>query len=327
MPRAPGRQRHRREPGRLRRLVTARERPGREGVSTHDPDTVARQRHGAVPVRRRDLRERASPEEETALAREIPAIIREIRLRKGRRFRGGPRGRLWVKRMIRDSLRQGGVPFTLPMKERRPRRPRVVLLVDVSYSVARAAALFTLICLGLSERIRRSSVYFFVDRMVDATEAVKRWAAHRAEARAAPAVPPRPARARPAPGAGVAPRAGTPAFTDLLAGLPGLNADAPSDYGRAFFHARQHLARAGGRDAVLVVLGDARTNRMDPLPWAFEEIAMRCRRVLWLNPEPRAKWDEDDAVMSEYLPYCDLACEVRDLEGLATGVREILRSL
>ncbi len=324
---APFRQRPLRVPGRRRRLATERERRRRDRGPTREPDTAGRPRPGGVPVRRRDLRERASPEVETALAREIPAIIQEIRLRKGRRFRAGPRGRLWVKRMIRESLRQGGVPFTLPMKERRPRRPRVVLLVDVSFSVARAAALFTLICLGLSERIRRSSIYFFVDRMVDATDAVKRWAAQRAGDRDLPAGHIRPARARPAPGAGVAPRVGTPAFTDLLAGLPGLNPDAPSDYGRAFFEARQYLARAGGRDAVLVVLGDARTNRMDPLPWAFEEIAVRCRRVLWLNPEPRAKWDEDDAVMSAYLPYCDLACEVRDLEGLATGVREILRSL
>ena len=105
------------------------------------------------------------------------------------------------------------------------------------------------------------------------------------------------------------------------------NAAAPSDYGAAFFQARQRLARTGGRDTVLVVLGDARTNRRDPLPWAFEEIALRCRRVLWLNPEPREAWDADDAVMSAYLPSCDVACEVRDLAGLAAGVHEILRSL
>ena len=81
------------------------------------------------------------------------------------------------------------------------------------------------------------------------------------------------------------------------------------------------------RDAVLVVLGDARTNRFDPLPWAFEEIASRARRVLWLVPEPRARWGTGDSALPRYLPFCDVAVEARDLEGLAHGVREMAVSL
>jgi uncharacterized protein with von Willebrand factor type A (vWA) domain len=49
--------------------------------------------------------------------------------------------------------------------------------------------------------------------------------------------------------------------------------------------------------------------------------------VIWLNPEARALWNSGDSVMDAYLPSCDVACEIRDLDGLARGVRELLRSL
>jgi uncharacterized protein with von Willebrand factor type A (vWA) domain len=266
-------------------------------------------------------------EEEASLAREVAEIVRQIRLRRGRRFAEGRRGRLWIKRLIRRSLAHGGVPFTLPMKEARPRTPRVVLLVDVSWSVARAAGLFLLVCAGLADRLRRVEVFFFVDRVVEATELVRSWAARRAappvRGGALPAAAP--SRRRRA-GAGIAPRPGAPPFASLIEGIPDLDPSAASDYGRAFYHARGILPRSGGRDTVLVVLGDARSNYRDPLPWAFEEAAGRCRRVIWLNPEPRALWDTADSVMSAYMEACDVICEARDLEGIARGVREILRA-
>jgi len=76
-----------------------------------------------------------------------------------------------------------------------------------------------------------------------------------------------------------------------------------------------------------VVLGDARSNRRDPLVWAFEDLASRCRSVIWMNAEAHHRWDTGDSVLASYMPACDVVCEARDLDGLARGVREIMRSL
>ena len=121
----------------------------------------------------------------------------------------------------------------------------------------------------------------------------------------------------------------------LIESLPGLNLKAPSDYGNAFYQAARSgegARRAGpigrpGRDAVLVVLGDARSNFGDPQGWAFEDLASRCRRVIWLNPEPTSLWNTGDSVLGQYAGSCDLLCEARDLDGIARGVAEIVRSL
>jgi hypothetical protein len=181
---------------------------------------------------------------------------------------------------------------------------------------------------------RRTKVVAFVDRPVDATDAVRSWMRGRvgspslpdvSRAGARPASRFRPSRLGRTPGAGVAP-AGV-SFAAFLASLRGLDVGAPSDYGRTL-HAmlHSHLRPAGG-DTVLVVLGDARTNRFDPLGWSLEEISKRCRTVIWLVPERKERWGTGDSALADYLPFVDCVVEAWDLAGLARGLTEVMRRL
>ncbi len=295
--------------GRVRRVVARRE--------------VVPERHAGEPpdLLRRQLKVPATTEEERRLAELVPRIVEELRLRRGRRLRRSRRGRLWARQLFRESAGREGVSFTLPFRRPRLRKTRVVLLVDVSWSTARAAGYFLWIATELLELGRRHRVVLFVDRPVDATETLARWG-RRALAAATPSAPPR---GRPRPGEGIARRGDS--FASLLGSLRDLNLEAPSDYGRAFHALLRSPLRPRGRDTVLVVLGDARTNRFDPLPWALEEISRQCRGVLWLVPEPRDRWGEGDSALETYLPYVDTVVEATDLEGLARGVGKLLGRL
>lgn len=261
----------------------------------------SRRRARAADHRRLDLAARLAPEEWEALAEEIPRLIRRIRLLAGRRQRAAARGDPWPAKLARSSAGTGGIPFVIPTRRKRPRRPRVVLLADVSWSVSRVTGLFLMLASSFLKRARRSTIHLFVDRCLDATRSLASWD-----------------------------HDGPVSFGRFVDSLTELDPLAPSDYGRAFYQAatsRRGLLGDCRRDTLLVVLGDARTNGRDPQAWAFERIASRCRRVIWLDPEPEALWDTGDSVLSEYLPYCDLVCETRDLEGLADGVAAILRDL
>jgi len=44
------------------------------------------------------------------------------------------------------------------------------------------------------------------------------------------------------------------------------------------------------------------------------------RRVYWLNPEPRERWDTGDSIMAEYEEYCHAVQECRNLKQLADFV-------
>ncbi len=284
--------------------------------------------HGG-DLSKRDLARSMTTEEEREIARRVPKLVEDLRLRSGRRFRASRRGRLAARRLFRENLAHGGVPFVLPMQTSKPRRPRVVLLVDVSFSVARSAGFFLRMASEFLRIGRDARVVAFVDRPVDATVEVRRWLSRGGGAGsiASSCTPPPPARPRRRrrPGEGIAGVAST--FADVLESLRGLNLDAPSDYGRALHGLLRSGLRPRGRDTVLVVLGDGRTNRLDPLPWALEEIARKVRALLWLVPEPEERWGTGDSALAAYLPFVDVAVEARDLEGLARGLAELVRRL
>jgi len=266
---------------------------------------VEQERHGprtgAAEIRRLDLLRTITKEEDERIASEIPRLVRRIRLKAGRRKKASMRGRPWPAGAIRKSLSTGGVPFVIPARRRRPRRPRVVVLADVSWSVLRASALFLMMASEFLKQDARTAVHLFVDRCADASRPLERWD-----------------------------RSGTLGFQRFLDGVEGIDPKASSDYGRAFHQAafsRIGGVRTGRRDTLLVVLGDGRNNGRDPQAWAFEELTRRCRRVIWIDPEPESRWSTGDSDLEAYLPYCDVVCEARDLEGLSRGVAELVRSL
>lgn len=305
--------------------------PKRSGPDRKDP----RGRKGRAKLRRagddthepacRDLARRLTTEEEREVAREIPREVAALKLRVSRRLARARAGRPWMRQALRDNLKHGGVPFVIPYRAPKRKTTRVVLLVDVSFSVARASGLFLLMAAEFVELGRRARVLAFVDRPVDATAAVSRWArgSHRVhETRDAA---PKQRRRGTRPGEGIVSR--DVSFADVLEGLKDLNLEAASDYGTAFHALCGSRLRPRGRDTVLLVLGDGRTNRFDPLPFALSELARGCRAVLWLVPEPRSRWGTADSALPRYLPAVDLVVEATDLHGLSRGLGELLRRL
>jgi uncharacterized protein with von Willebrand factor type A (vWA) domain len=223
------------------------------------------------------------------------------------------------------------VPFVLPHRRVRPKRSRVVLLVDVSWSTARAAGLFLSVAFEFLRRRGDNRVLLFVDRAVDATDEIERWLRGGATVGAdvgggeSRAVDRPRGRHGGRPGSGIL-RGGL-SFAGLLRQLHGLDLDAPSDYGRAFHGLLRSRLRPSGRDTLLLVLGDGRTNRFDPQGWAFAELAEGCGATIWLVPEPLESWGSGDSALGTYLPHVDTAVEARDLEGLARGVSELVRRI
>jgi uncharacterized protein with von Willebrand factor type A (vWA) domain len=261
--------------------------------------------------------------EERVIAREVPRLVAALKLGVARRTMRARSGRPWLRRVMRDNVAHGGVPFVIPVRAPKRKRAKVVLLVDVSFSVARAAGFFLLMASSFLTLGRKARVLAFVDRPVDATEAVRRWAARTSTPRSAPRAPQRGRRAL--PGEGILSRGVS--FADVLDGLKDLNVDAPSDYGTAFHALGTSRLRPRGRDTVLLILGDGRTNRFDPLAWSLEDLSRGCRAVLWLVPEPRVRWGTADSRLPDYLPSTDLVVEATDLAGLARGLAELVKRL
>jgi hypothetical protein len=320
---------------------TARE---RERQARHARRAAPAQPPGQGDPRRWPLGAPLTLRDEAAVVAELPRLLATLRLATSRRRRAGRRGPLDVQRALRTNQRHGGVPFLLPRRERRPAPPHLAFLLDVSWSAARGAGLLLLLSAAILRRFASTRVWVFVDRPVAATAAVRAWLRGELPAAVLDRLPSPPLvtrhrrpgeRPRPGdrpdrgarPGAGLRPPGGGgPDFASLLAGLAGLDPGAPSDYGRALTAFAAEAAR-WPRNTLLVVYGDGRTNRFPPCPWAVEELCGRLREVVWLAPEPRARWGTGDSALLDYAAAGPAVYSVETAAALSAALHDVVRRL
>lgn len=228
------------------------------------------------------------------LARAEEAVRRlaeRLRARLAARARAR-RGALHVRRTLRRNLSLGGVPARLAFRRRRPERPDVVVLCDVSDSVRHVSRLMLVFVYTLQALFSRVRSFVFVADVGEVTEAFRR--------------EPDVARA-----------------ADLATAGQVVSLAGNSNYGRALvaFHDR-HRAAVTRRTTVLVI-GDGRTNYHPPQAWVLEELRRRARRLLWICPEERWAWGQGDSEMPLYASKVERVATVTtlaELEGLAEAL-------
>jgi uncharacterized protein len=180
-----------------------------------------------------------------------------------------------VRRTMRASLQTGGVPVELKFRPKRPRRPEIFVLCDVSTSVTSASVFFLSVLHALHDAFRKMRSFVFVERISEVTDVFERERSFKAVSDAI------------SRDAGVADVSGY------------------TDYGRVW---REFLASVEDElhpRATVIVLGDARTNGRDPRADLFAGIAERAGRTFWLNPEPRLYWNYGDSVIAAYERHCE----------------------
>ncbi len=85
---------------------------------------------------------------------------------------------------------------------------------------------------------------------------------------------------------------------------PELNYYVSTDYGETFRQFRQNHMDTLTKRTTLIIMGDARTNYLHPEDRILAEMRERCRRVIWLNPEPETAWNTGDSEMYAYRQHC-----------------------
>jgi uncharacterized protein len=99
-----------------------------------------------------------------------------------------------------------------------------------------------------------------------------------------------------------------------------LDLHARSDFGRVL---AELVADRGGlltRRTLVLVVGDARNNRLPPRADLLRAVRERVQRLVWLVPEPRARWNTGDSVLDRYAPACDAVLETESLGALLSAV-------
>jgi uncharacterized protein len=248
--------------------------------------------HGGPPMTR-DLLE-LSAVELSDLRRTVQPLARQLAARIGRRRRQHSTGRLDARITTRRALQSGGVPLDPAWRKRHPHRPDVVVLCDVSGSVAEFAQFTFTLVHALHDELSRVRSFAFVDGIAEVTDLFNQATYELHVAR--------------------------------LLERKGLIAETGhSDYGKAFeLFSRQHLDAAITPRTTVIITGDARTNYRAAGVVPFRTLCQRARRVYWFNPEPEEEWDADDSAMATYRTTCAGVYEVRTLRQLADAIAAVM---
>lgn len=227
-----------------------------------------------------------------SLRREIYPLARRLATRLAQEHHAGRRGAVDMRRTVRASLATGGVPVDLRYRPRRPHRTDLVVLCDVSGSVANFAQFTLMLVFALREVFGNVRAFTFVDDVTEVTSAF---------------------------------RAGRD-LTETMTELAQMSAHAArfgrTNYGSAFTSFRSKYVDALGPRSSLLILGDARSNYSDLHLDALRDLAGRTRHAHWLNPERRRNWDTGDSVATRYGAVVEMH-ECRNLTQLSGFVHDL----
>ncbi|GAA3825423.1 vWA domain-containing protein [Streptomyces chiangmaiensis] len=264
----------------------------RRVAERHGRDELARRAVSPTPDRVDFLL--AGRAQLTELRRAVQPLARKLATRLAARRRRAARGTIDLRRTLRGSLSTGGVPMQPVLRRRRPVRPELVLLCDVSGSVSGFSDFTMLLVQALHDQFSKVRVFAFVNRIDEVTG----FLVH-----------------------GAADPEGLAARIRSEATVTGWHDS--SDYGAAFGEFAERYPDAVGSRTTVFVLGDARTNMSDPNLAAVRRLSERARRVYWLNPEPRTQWGTGDSAAPDYAGLLEMY-ECRNVGQLSALIGRLL---
>ncbi|WP_278314764.1 vWA domain-containing protein [Lolliginicoccus levis] len=234
----------------------------------------------------------ASQAEIAEMRRQLHPLARRLAARMSMKRHHGRRGALDFRRTIRASLATGGVPVNLKHRPKRPHRPELVVLCDISASGATFARFALLLLAALQQEFARVRSFVFISTPEEVT---KHFVRHSDALDALTAM--------------------EGATTQQVMG-------SGTDYGKVLRGFTDTYADALTPRTTLLIIGDARANNLPPRADAVAGLVERARRAYWLNPEPRASWGTGDSAALEYAEVIDML-ECRNLGQLTEVIEEL----
>lgn len=212
--------------------------------------------------------------------------VRTMDAPRGRKWQSRGREKIDLRQTIRSALRHSGEPFELKMCRRRPDKPRIVLVFDISGSMKPYAPFITSLAWAFTRARARTQIFLFSTRLLRVTSLIARKAV-----------------------TGIR-------FTDL----PGLRGG--TRIGGALEQLLHRYPSLLQRHTCAIIVSDGfDAGHPEQMHTSMRELAARVGRVVWMNPllgEPG--YEPTSIGMSMALPYIDAFIDVHDVPSLKKAV-------
>jgi uncharacterized protein with von Willebrand factor type A (vWA) domain len=240
----------------------------------------------------------------------IARLARKLKDMITRRYNRKNKGVVDIKKTLRRGARHEGIPMEITFRKRPPRKTKIVALCDVSYSVWSAVPFMLNILYSLQDCFSQVKSFVFIASVVDVShtfmdheiiDAIDSILADFKLEHPQNAV-----------------------YGDEKDNDPMDNDPEISDYGATFSHFQREYLDVLDKKTTLIIMGDGCTNYLNPKEALLDELRERCRRIIWLNPEPEHLWDTGDSEIKTYRPYCHELRACGNLNQLSDFIKELV---
>ncbi|WP_434300106.1 VWA domain-containing protein [Corallococcus exiguus] len=222
----------------------------------------------------------------------VRTMAEKLKSRMIRKQRSHRRGSLHAQRTLRRNMPWDGIPMVPVFRTRRPERPELVVLCDVSDSVRNASRMMLLFMHTMQSLFVRVRSFVFVSDVGEVTQFFKDLDVSEA--------------------------------IDAATAGRTVSMSSNSNYGRALADfTRDHLGSITRRTTVMII-GDGRNNYNASNAWALKDLKRKAKRVLWICPEDRGNWGIGDSEMLTYEKHCTQAVVVTSVSDLARIAEQLV---
>ncbi|HVC61866.1 MAG TPA: VWA domain-containing protein [Acetobacteraceae bacterium] len=219
----------------------------------------------------------------------VRAMAKKLAARYAKTRRRRLRGQLDVRRTMRRNMGWGGIPFITVWKQKRIEKPRVMVLCDVSGSVAPMAQFLLMFLYAVHEALSDIRSFAFAGSLVEVSDILDKQEIE--------------------------------AAIDEIMRTIGYGS---SNYGNSLADFEDGWGAQVTNKTTIIILGDARGNRTDPRTEIMARLAQRAKRIIWLNPEYRSAWGTGDSDMYRYAAFCNLVTVCNTLRHLERAITDLL---
>lgn len=231
-----------------------------------------------------------SPQEEGILHQALRQMGNTLAVHRGLRKRKSIRGTLQVSSILKEAFRGNGKIFSLHYEDYVLKHPELVILCDVSNSVAPFAQFLIYLCQRIKSYFRRVRIYLFIDTIWDITN--EEWLNQEGN-------------------------------LEEIRSWGRKNSSGFSDYGKTFQEFAQNYLPEISSKATLLILGDGRSNFRPPQKEYLQKISSKVKHIYWLNPLEEKDWYRGDSLMREYQEFSSKTFPCRTINDLWQITRKV----
>jgi len=195
----------------------------------------------------------------------IRRLSRKLATKVSRRYESSKKTQhVDIRRTIRANLRYGGIPIDLKFRQKRIRKPDLLLLCDVSGSMSRYATFTILFIAGLRSVVRKIQLFLFSEDLekINITRNI---------------------------GSDIE------EFTHQLQRESKIWGEG-TNLNRALARLLGEHPMAVGNNTVVIIISDTKTLYPQKTAKKLKRLSEKVKEIVWLNPMPREQWPKHQSV-------------------------------